>query len=393
MQAVILAAGNGVRFWPMSITKPKPLFSVFGKTILEYNLDQLVGVADEVIIVVGYKGEMIEELIKDNYRGIKITYIKDENISGTGSAAKLAFDNLEEKFLLLNGDDLYFKEDIKKVVDSFPCVLVKEHNNPSAFGVVSIEGDTVKEIIEKPENPPTNLINAALYYIPKSIFNYNVEKSARGEYEFTDYLKQFINENDLHFVVAKNWFPASYPWDVLDDAMNTLFKNIKKEKQGEIEKNVTIKGEISVGKGTIIKSGVYIEGPVYIGKDCIVGPNCFIRGCTSIGDNCKIGQAVEIKNSIVGSNTNVSHLSYVGDSIVGSGCNIGAGTITANLRHDEENVKTKIKDKKIDTGRRKFGTVIGDNVKTGISTIIFPGKKIWPNKMTLPGQKVEEDIE
>jgi bifunctional UDP-N-acetylglucosamine pyrophosphorylase/glucosamine-1-phosphate N-acetyltransferase len=99
------------------------------------------------------------------------------------------------------------------------------------------------------------------------------------------------------------------------------------------------------------------------------------------------------KNSIIGNNTNVAHLSYVGDSIIGDDCNLGAGTIIANLRHDHETIKTKIKGKMIDTKREKLGAIIGDNVKTGIGTLIYPGRKIWPQKTTLPGQKVEQDIE
>jgi len=149
---------------------------------------------------------------------------------------------------------------------------------------------------------------------------------------------------------------------------------------------------VIVKEGTVIKSGVYIEGPVYIGKDCIIGPNCFLRAGTVIEDGCRIGQAVEVKNSLVGKGTFASHLAYIGDSIIGENCNFGAGTITANFRHDKQSIKTTVKDQLIDTKRVKFGTVMGDNVKTGIHTIIYPGRKIWSGKTTLPGEKVEKDI-
>jgi bifunctional UDP-N-acetylglucosamine pyrophosphorylase/glucosamine-1-phosphate N-acetyltransferase len=96
---------------------------------------------------------------------------------------------------------------------------------------------------------------------------------------------------------------------------------------------------------------------------------------------------VEIKNSIIGDNTNVAHLSYVGDSIIGSNCNLGAGTIVANLRHDGQTIKTTINNKLIDTRKRKFGTIMGDNSKTGIGTLIYPGRKIYPFKNTLPGKE------
>ena len=88
----------------------------------------------------------------------------------------------------------------------------------------------------------------------------------------------------------------------------------------------------------------------------------------------------------------MAHLSYVGDSIIGENCNLGAGTITANLRHDNKNVMFKAKGKLIDTGRRKFGTVLGNGVKTGIGTMIYPGRVISSKGSTKPGEVVKKNI-
>ena len=88
----------------------------------------------------------------------------------------------------------------------------------------------------------------------------------------------------------------------------------------------------------------------------------------------------------------IPHLSYVGDSILGRNCNLGAGTIVANLRHDGQTVKSMVKGKLVDTRREKFGCVLGDGVKTGINTSIYPGRKIWPHRFTKPSEVVREDI-
>jgi bifunctional UDP-N-acetylglucosamine pyrophosphorylase/glucosamine-1-phosphate N-acetyltransferase len=395
MQAIILTAGNGVRFMPLSATRPKPLFSIFNESILEHNLNQLVGIVDEVFFVVNYKAEMIKEIFGDNYRGIKINYVFQEKIEGTGSAAELCKPNLRDRFLILCGDDFYFKEDIEKLIEKFPSVLVQEHKNPSAFGVITIDGDVIKEINEKPENPATNLVNTGLYYLPKDIFTQKIEKSPRGEYEFTDYLKKLIVREKVYFAVAQKWFPSSYPWDVFN-AFEDLFADAKERSSSKnytVEDRATIKGDVIIGENTIIKNGAYIEGSVYIGKNCVIGPNCYIHNNCAIEDGVKIGQSVEIKNSIIGKNSKIQHLSYIGDSIIGENCNVGAGTITANLRHDGEDVKTLIKGNLITTGRRKFGTILGDNVRLGINTMIYPGRKIWPNMITHPGEKIEKDIE
>ena len=191
---------------------------------------------------------------------------------------------------------------------------------------------------------------------------------------------------------ADNWVPVSYPWNLLD-ANKFLISEIKEnEIYGKIEENVFIGERVKIGRDSVIKCGSYIEGDVVIGENCVIGPNCYIRGSTSIGDSCHIGANTEIKNSIIFENSNIPHHNYVGDSVIGSNCNLGAGTITANLRHDNKNIFVEVKGKLADTGRRKFGAIIGDNVKTGIGTLIYPGRKIGANKTTKPGEIVYKSI-
>ncbi|HDL74961.1 MAG TPA: glucose-1-phosphate thymidylyltransferase [bacterium] len=391
MIAIILAAGKGIRMQPLSLTKPKPLLKINNKSVLEHNLEQLNGLVNEVILVIGYKGEMIKNLIGDKFKNIKIRYVWQKKHLGTGDAAKKAMPYIKDRFILMNGDDLYEKNDIKNCLKKFPSILLAKSKNPESFGVAITSENYVENLAEKPKSPTSNLVNTGFYFLDKSIFNFKIKKSKRGEYEFTDYIKKLIRKEKLYFGLAKNWIPLSCSHNLLD-ANEFLLKKIKKKILGKVEKNCEIKGDVIIEKGTIIKNGSYIEGPVYIGKNCEIGPNCHIRGATSINDNCHISQAVEIKNSIIGSNSKICHLSYVGDSIIGEYCNLGGGTIVANLRHDRETIKVIIKKKKVDTGKRKFGTVLGDKVKTGIGTLIYPGRKIWPQKTTLPGEIVKEDI-
>jgi UDP-N-acetylglucosamine diphosphorylase / glucose-1-phosphate thymidylyltransferase / UDP-N-acetylgalactosamine diphosphorylase / glucosamine-1-phosphate N-acetyltransferase / galactosamine-1-phosphate N-acetyltransferase len=184
-----------------------------------------------------------------------------------------------------------------------------------------------------------------------------------------------------------------YSWDLLS-VNEELIDNIEEDEiNGTVRERVTIDGNVIIGEGTVLLPGVYIEGNAIIGKNCKIGPNCYIRGKTHIGDNCHVGQAVEIKNSILMNKVSVGHLSYVGDSIIGEKTNFGAGTTTANLRHDGSNHHSKIDGKQIDTGRRKLGVIVGDNVHTGINTSIYPGRKIWSNTSTLPGDIVKKDIQ
>lgn len=184
-----------------------------------------------------------------------------------------------------------------------------------------------------------------------------------------------------------------FPWQkiIINSEKLKKIKATDIAKNVLIEPNVHISGKVIIGSGTILKSGTYIEGPVIIGKNCTLGPNCYLRSATNLGDQVKIGQAVEIKNSLIGSHTNVAHLSYIGDSVIGNFVNIGAGTITANLRHDGKSVKVKWGKNLIDTELRKFGCFIGDYSKTAIHTSIYPGLIIAAYVFTLPGEIVTKN--
>ena len=378
IKAIILAAGKGTRCSPLTLTRPKPLLKIFGKTILEHNLDQLCGLTKEVILVVKYKREMIESLIGSDYKGLKIKYVVQGNKPGTAAATKQAISIIDDKFILLYGDDLYKKQDIQECLKKFPCILLKEKDNPSSFGQVVVENGLVKKIVEKPKKTVSKLVNTGVYFMAKKMLNFEIKKSSRDEYEFTDYIKEFIKKEKLYFRISKNWIPISYVWNLLD-ANEYMLSKIKKNIIGTIEKNCYISENVVISKGALIKSGTYIEGPAYIGSGAKVGPNCYIRKFTTIGKGCHIGQAVEIKNSIIGDNSNVPHLSYVGDSIIGEKCNLAAGTVIANLRFDSGNIKTKVKGVVVDTKRRKLGCVFGDNVKTGVNVSLMPGVLIDPD--------------
>ena len=136
----------------------------------------------------------------------------------------------------------------------------------------------------------------------------------------------------------------------------------------------------------------YINGPVYIAKGCDIGPNCFIRPGCCFGPNVRIGASVEVKNSIVMAETNLPHHNYVGDSVIGERCNLGAGTKVANLRFDDQNVRVSFKGGLIDSGRRKLGVIMGDDVKTGINAMIDAGTIIWERSVIGPGALAKGNI-
>ncbi|MBC8185234.1 NTP transferase domain-containing protein [candidate division KSB1 bacterium] len=396
MQAVILVAGKSTRTYPLTLTRPKPLLPVANVTIVEHILEQLKGLVDEVVLLVGYRKEMIENFIGSEWEGMKISYCEQKEQLGTGHAVLQTEPFIKDRFIVLNGDDIYAYQDVKALMKYEYGALVRWEEDPSAYGVFEVDDkNRVLNLVEKPKKFIGNLTNVGAYMFDKSIFDF-IKKtpiSERGEIEITSSILMFSKEKTFYTHKLQGfWLSNGYPWELL--ATQEYFLKQQKESQisGVVEKNAQLNGSVLVGEGTQIKSGAYIEGPVVIGKNCQIGPNCFIRSNTAISDNCRIGQGVEIKNSIIMNDTNICHLSYVGDSIIGENVNLGAGFTVANVRHDKKNVLSSVKGNLVDTGLLKFGVVIADNVKTGINTSIYPGRKIWPGLQTKVGEIVIKDV-
>ena len=405
LKAIILSAGEGSRMRPLTLTKPKTMLPVAGKPIIQYNIESLSdnGITD-ILLIVRYKEEMVRNYFGDGSDfGVNIFYKTQKDFLGTANAISYGEDFIDDSIIVLNGDIILDDEIIHEIIKKYnyltpdTLMLLTEVEDPSAFGVVEIENGNIKSIVEKPkrEEAPSNLVNAGIYIFNKDIFDKirKTEISERGEYEITDSVSLQIKDNKtvIGHKTSKDWIDVGRPWELIE-VNEDLIGKLKTEIKGTIEDGAFIHGEVFLDEGSVIKAGVYIEGNVYIGKNCDIGPNSYIRGNTYFGDNVHVGNAVEIKNSIIMENTNVSHLSYVGDSVIGSNCNIAAGTNIANLRFDNATIKTKIKNQKIDSGRRKLGAIIGDSVKTGINSSFSPGVKVGHNSTIGSGVLLYEDL-
>ncbi len=396
MKALILAAGQGKRLEPLTETQPKVMLPLVDKPLLEHLLIEvkMAGIR-EVSILVGYCGDDIKSYFGNGSAiGLEITYIEQKKLLGTAHA--IAKSNFTEDFLVLNGDTLVLSSDIKKVMKAHSdntTIAVKTSKNPEFYGVVEVDKNIVKNLQEKPEKPESNLISTGIYAFSTEIYS-AIEKtglSKRGEYEITDSIKIQMEDADVTAVEIENFFDIGSPWGYLDANAELLDKADGKI-TGKVEENVTINGKLILEEGAVIKSGSYIEGPVYIGEGSSVGPNTYLRSFATVGKRCRIGMSTEIKNTIIMDKSNVPHLSYLGDSIVGRDCNFGAGAKIGNLRLDNSNVKVYIKGKLVDTGRRKFGAIIGDNVKLGLNVMINSGRKIGSYSKIGPGVIIYRDI-
>ncbi|MEA3229869.1 MAG: bifunctional sugar-1-phosphate nucleotidylyltransferase/acetyltransferase, partial [archaeon] len=302
MQAVLLAAGKGVRVMPFTCTRPKPMIPVANKPILQHDIEQLEGLVDEVILVVGYLKEKIQDYFGTVFNGMKITYVEQKEYLGTGHALLQAEKLINGKFIVMYGDDLYHCDDIKSCLAHDLCVLVKNVANPGMFGIINSQDGKVADIVEKPENPESNLANTGLYVFDKSIFPIleSVSRSKRGEYELTDAVLELSKLRDIYCeTVRKSWIPMGYLHNILDANEIKVAEVFEAggsfiDKNSVVEDGAVLKGDVKIGSGTVVRAGTYIEGPCIIGENSKIGPNAYIRSGTVIGDNCHIGASVEL---------------------------------------------------------------------------------------------------
>ncbi|SNR74642.1 bifunctional UDP-N-acetylglucosamine diphosphorylase/glucosamine-1-phosphate N-acetyltransferase GlmU [Desulfurobacterium atlanticum] len=423
---IILAAGKGTRF---KSDLPKVLHKILGKPMLWYVIKAAEKAeAEEIVVVVGHKKEMVEEFIKkEGFKNVK-TVVQEKQL-GTGHAVSCAehlFENYDGKIIVLNGDSPLIKsEDIKKLseIDSDMVVLTGETDNPTGYGRVVRDGDEVLKIVEEKdateEEKKIKEVNSGIYAFSsellfealKEIDNNNAQK----EYYLPDVLKIFkskglkvkaVKTNDFDSIMGVN---NRYE---LSKAEELLKRKLIKELQlsGVTVHNPEscyIEPEVTIGKDTEIFAPVYIKGKTVIGENCTIGafteivdsviesgatikshshiekahikgaagPFSRIREGTVIEENSRVGSFVETKKAILKKGAKANHLTYLGDCIVGENTNVGAGTITCNY-----------------DGFNKWRTEIGKNVFVGSNTLFIAPVKVGNNAITAAGSVITKNV-
>jgi UDP-N-acetylglucosamine diphosphorylase / glucose-1-phosphate thymidylyltransferase / UDP-N-acetylgalactosamine diphosphorylase / glucosamine-1-phosphate N-acetyltransferase / galactosamine-1-phosphate N-acetyltransferase len=369
-KAVILAAGEGKRLWPFTETMPKVMLPIANKPILEYVLEaaKKSGIT-EIILIVGYKKEVIMEYFKD-YKNIKITYVSQDKQLGTAHALLQAKKHIKEPFIVLAGDNIIDSDSITKLINdpSEYAILIKEHPYPSKYGVVFIEHHNIRRIIEKPKEDVGKYISTGIYKLPRSVFT-NIEQCNKEGIHALSSVIQTLVDNDKHIntILAKSWMDIIYPWDLIT-VNEIMIQKTPSTTSGFIEKGVTLKGPISIGKDTKIYAGSYIVGPVVIGDDCEIGPHACIFPSTTIGNNTAIHPFTEIRNSVIMDDVHIASNSVLSHSVIGKGCIIGNSFSTII---DKTIIEVEDEFKKPPT---PIGAIIGEDCVIESHVVIDPGK-------------------
>jgi len=394
--ALILAAGKGTR---MKSEKPKVLHELCGKFMISHVIDSCreAGVND-IVVISGYKHDEVKRNVRSKYKNIK--FVLQNPQKGTAHAVTAVLNKkipLNKGVLILSGDaPLVGADVIRRLIKSFTqsgaggIIGISKLENPHGYGrVIRDSHGYIAGITEEKDASAAvkkiKYINGGVYIIEKKYLKEYVPRikknRKKGEYYLTDIAEMMFRDGIKIRAVSAGpgvFSGVNNPAQLAEAAAIKNKKILEKlAKSGVIIEDfntVFIDAEVKIGKGTLIKPFTIIKGNVKIGKKCSIGPSAHIRPGAVIGDSCKIGNYVEVKNSKIGSNTNVAHLSYIGDSELGARVNIGAGTITANYDGVKKH-KTKI----------GAGAYVGSNVvfvapvTAGKNSVIGAGSVITKN--------------
>jgi len=393
---LILAGGDGDRFYPL---EQKMRFTFNGKTVLQHIVGSVLELAEEVVIVTN---ETNKTLISSDLTQYKVKFaVQTKDEGGMADAVGAAKQYLTKDVLILNGNDVFDFSILSKIIEktkqdtSLVGMAAKHMNSYFPGGYVRFEGESAVEIIEKPlpENRPSDYCNLVADYFPDaSLFIAELEKLSSSDDQFEKALSALMKQKPATCIKYEgDWATLKYSWHILS-MQEYFFKNSLQnmiDSSATIHKTATIEGNVYIGKNVKVGAYVKISGPCYIGDNTTIGDHSLIRHST-IGNKALVGSGCEIARSYLDSGV-MLHRNYVGDSVLSADVSMGAGAVTANYRFDAKTIQTPIKGTMIDSQKEKFGLIAGKAVKIGVNSCTYPGVKLSPGAMVLPGEIIKKD--
>lgn len=398
MIAILIFAGKSKRFWPLA---EKNFFPVFGSTLLQRQVATLERAGFNEIILVGSKHNVKEARRLFPKRNI---LTQSEKESGMRGALMAALPRCKKKPVLVVSTNDIIEESAFRLLRTQGTkkrdgglILAKKVKTYFPGGYLKTKGKKILSIIEKPGagKELSSLVNIVAHvHANASIVLAALKQVKNDKDDGYERALDMLCKETLYEAVpyTGDWQAVKYPWHLLDLLEKLLPPTTKPvlPNSCRIHKTAVIEGAVILGENVRVMAHATIVGPCIIGKDSIVANNALVRG-SSVGESCVIGYNTEIARSILGNGV-WTHSSYVGDSILASHVSLAAGTVTGNLRLDEEPIASVVHGEKVPTHRQKFGAVLGEGCRTGIHTCLLPGVKIGAGSFVSSGSIVSADI-
>jgi len=398
MKTLLLLAGQSTRFWPLT---EKPLFPIAGKTLLQHIVDRLKEAGCDDIVFIGSKNNLEEarKIFPDS------VMVEQENLEqGMRGALLSSLPRVgNEAVLVIGANDVLnpeaYQMTIEKGQSADGAILAQKVERYFPGGYLSIEGDRVTGIVEKPGegNEPSDLVTIVCHYHANGATLLTalqeIDDATDDGYGYEKALGSLFKSHTYAAVpYDSTWQAVKYPWHLLH-----LLPILLEELDGQsihssahIHQTAVIEGPVMICENVRILPNACIVGPVFIGKNTIIGNNALVRG-SSIGEYCVVGYNTEVKNSLLCDHV-WTHSTYLGDSVIGENVSFGAGSVTGNLRLDEGEIHSEHREDKLPTGLTKMGTIIGRDSRIGIHVGINPGVKIGQGTFVSSGTLVDRDV-
>ena len=328
MKGLVLSGGAGTRLRPITHTSAKQLVPVANKPVLFYGLEAMRAAGiDDVGIVVGETHAEIEAAVGNGGRfGLTVTYLPQEAPLGLAHAVLIAEEFLgDSPFVMYLGDNL-LKEGIAPFVRAFQrsepdaLILLQKVKDPSSYGIAELQDGRVVQLVEKPEEPRSDLALVGVYLFTPAVFESvkAITPSTRGELEITDAIQHMIDRGlrvEPHIVTG--WWKDTGKLDDMLEANRLILSTIEGDVRGEVVES-TLEGPVQVGEGSVVERCT-IRGPVVIGAGCRLS-DTFVGPYTAISDGVVVEQA-EIENSIILESSRIFRLgARMSDSLIGRDC-------------------------------------------------------------------------
>ncbi len=400
MQAVILAAGQSTRFYPLGRGEHKSFFPLLGLTILEHTVKQLQDLDVSSIILVISPQQESHPLIKklrETYPQIKIVIQSEPK--GMGNALLCAEEHLERSFFVLHAhhvDITAFFSQMKKKRNSEEeiVLLAKETEQFSRFGVLTVQGDRVTDLVEKPEETKdaAKLCVVGIYLLNREFLN--VLKQTEDEhYNFEKAIAAYAAKHTARaLITTEEVVSLKFAWDLLQ--MN---RYLLEHSEGSVSPTATIHESAVISPKAIIEDGVTIheyvaiKGPCFIGRGSVIGNNAILRDFVSVGRNVVVGAQMELKNAVLSDNV-TTHSGFIGDSVIDEGTKLAAYFCTGNVRLDRKSITVETVTGGVDSKRKSLGAFIGNQVSAGIRVSTMPGVLIGERSIIGPSTTVYQNV-
>ena len=365
---MILLAGESRRTWPLTADFPKPLLPMWGRPLTERVLDQLRGIVDTAVLVVGYRKERILAHFGGSYRGIRLVPVEQRQARGTADALRVAASVLETRALVINGDDYYHGEDLARVAALPTAILCQEASDPWNRATVSVSADGwLTDLEEKPPDAPAGALSSiGAYSLSREDLGHlgEVGESIRGELELPDLIRILIRVQGVRAVRARRpWIPLTYPWDLIGRIV-PLFLHGDPPGAGARALGLRTTGG---------RQGI---GARLVGQSAAIHATARLEGPVELGPGASIGAGARVERAVLLAGARIAAGAVVQDSVFGPDASVGRG---ARVRSGPVR-RIRVQGQVARVGVPAVGACLGRGARIAAGAVAAPGLLLGPGE-------------